>query len=55
MATNNARTHYEAMAREAAGEKVDVLARNRYRIPRWLAARLAGRVAPSCNDGNCRI
>lgn len=32
-----------------------LLARNRYRIPRWLAARLAGRVAPSCNDGNCRI
>ncbi|RUR70730.1 DUF393 domain-containing protein [Variovorax sp. 375MFSha3.1] len=32
-----------------------LLARNRYRIPRWLAARLAGRVAPSCDDGNCRI
>ena len=32
-----------------------LLARNRYRIPRWLAARLAGRVAPSCNEGNCRI
>ena len=32
MATNNARTHYEAMAREAAGEKVDVLARNRYQL-----------------------
>ncbi|WP_432726460.1 thiol-disulfide oxidoreductase DCC family protein [Variovorax sp. W6] len=31
-----------------------LLARNRYRIPRWLAARLAGRVAPSCDD-NCRI
>jgi predicted DCC family thiol-disulfide oxidoreductase YuxK len=32
-----------------------VLARNRYRIPRWLAARLAGRVAPSCDDGHCRL
>ncbi|MFM9921471.1 DUF393 domain-containing protein [Variovorax sp. H27-G14] len=32
-----------------------LLARNRYRIPRWLAARLAGRVAPSCDDGNCRL
>ncbi len=32
-----------------------LLARNRYRIPRWLAARLAGRVAPSYDDGNCRI
>lgn len=32
-----------------------LLARNRYRIPRWLAARLAGRIAPSCNDGNCRL
>lgn len=32
-----------------------LLARNRYRVPRWLAARLAGRVAPSCDDGNCRI
>ncbi|NVM91244.1 putative DCC family thiol-disulfide oxidoreductase YuxK [Variovorax sp. SG517] len=31
-----------------------LLARNRYRIPRWLATRLAGRVAPSCDD-NCRI
>lgn len=32
-----------------------LLARNRYRIPRWLANRLAGRVAPSCDDGNCRL
>lgn len=32
-----------------------LLARNRYRIPRWLATRLAGRVAPSCNDGQCRL
>jgi predicted DCC family thiol-disulfide oxidoreductase YuxK len=32
-----------------------LLARNRYRIPRWLAARLAGRVAPSCDDGQCRL
>jgi len=32
-----------------------LLARNRYRIPRWLATRLAGRVAPTCNDGNCRL
>jgi len=32
-----------------------LLARNRYRIPRWLAARLAGRVAPSRDDGNCRL
>ncbi|SEM45609.1 Predicted thiol-disulfide oxidoreductase YuxK, DCC family [Variovorax sp. YR750] len=31
-----------------------LLARNRYRIPRWLATRLAGRVARSCDD-NCRI
>ncbi|MBN8753602.1 MULTISPECIES: thiol-disulfide oxidoreductase DCC family protein [Variovorax] len=32
-----------------------LLARNRYRIPRWLATRLAGRIAASCNDGNCRL
>ncbi|CAA2103544.1 thiol-disulfide oxidoreductase DCC family protein [Variovorax paradoxus] len=32
-----------------------LLARNRYRIPRWLATRLAGRTAPSCSQGNCRL
>lgn len=35
-----------------------VLARNRYRLPRWLVARLAGRgaIAPAtCADGNCRL
>lgn len=35
-----------------------VLARNRYRLPRWLVARLAGRgaIAPAtCADDNCRL
>jgi predicted DCC family thiol-disulfide oxidoreductase YuxK len=38
-----------------ADRAYSLLARNRYRIPRWLANRLAGRVAPSCDDGNCRL
>jgi len=35
-----------------------VLARNRYRLPRWLVARLAGRgaIAPAtCADDHCRL
>ena len=35
-----------------------VLARNRYRLPRWLVALLAGKAARSsrtCAGGNCRI
>jgi len=35
-----------------------VLARNRYRLPRWLVARLAGRgaIAPAtCADDRCRL
>jgi predicted DCC family thiol-disulfide oxidoreductase YuxK len=35
-----------------------VLARNRYRLPRWLVARLAGRgaIAPAtCADDSCRL
>ncbi|MET3496037.1 thiol-disulfide oxidoreductase DCC family protein [Variovorax boronicumulans] len=35
-----------------------VLARNRYRLPRWLVARLAGRgaIAPNtCADDHCRL
>ena len=41
-----------------ADRAYDVLARNRYRLPRWLVARLAGRgaIAPTtCADDHCRF